>query len=385
MTRPLNIAFLGGGVNSAIGQTHKIASQMDGEFVLVAGCFSRDAQINHATAEAWGIAPARVYASSEALLAAEYQRLDAVVILTPTPNHEQDIINCLDAGVTVICEKALVDSVASAKKVSEALLRTGGRLFVTYNYSGYPMVRELRQRIAAGELGNIQQILVEMPQEGFIRCAQSGEVARPQAWRQADSIIPTLSLDLGVHIHQLVDFIAQRQAIDVYAVHSHFSSLPNIIDTVHAVSRYEGGLVCQYWYGKSALGYRNGLRIRVLGDKGSAEWLQMEPESLKLTNTYGKISLIDRTDHDNHIAHHPRYCRFKAGHPAGFIEAFANYYVDIAHALRGDQNSYCQGITTALAGLLFLETAHASATLQRKVDFICEPQAAQPVTEGIFE
>lgn len=379
MTQPLRIAFLGGGINSAIGQTHKIAAQMDGEFQLVAGCFSRDAQINQQTAQAWGIAADRQYDHYEALLAAEHLLLDAVVILLPTPHHLDVIVRCLEYGVAVICEKALVESVASAQMVNHALQRTGGRLFVTYNYSGYPMVRELRQRIAEGELGHIQQILVEMPQEGFSRRNPAGEVARPQSWRQSDGVIPTVSLDLGVHVHQLVDFLAQRRATDVYAINSHFTTLPNIIDTVHAVSRYEDGLVCQYWYGKAALGYRNGLRIRVMGDKGSAEWLQVEPETLKLSNVHGQVSLIDRTDNANRIANLARYCRFKAGHPAGFIEAFANYYADIAQSLRGEHNDYSQGIDTALSGLNFLEKAQRSATLHQPVtllDLLSHPATA---------
>ncbi|MEG3128239.1 Gfo/Idh/MocA family oxidoreductase [Pantoea cypripedii] len=378
MTQPLKLAFLGGGINSAIGQTHKIACQMDGEFQLVAGCFSRDAQINQQTAQAWGIPAERLYDHYETLLAAEHAQLDAVVILLPTPHHLDVIVRCLEYGVAVICEKALVESVASAQVVHHTLQRTGGRLYVTYNYSGYPMVRELRQRILAGELGDIQQVLVEMPQEGFSRRNPAGEVARPQSWRQSDGVIPTVSLDLGVHVHQLVDFIVQRRATDVYAINSHFTSLPNIIDTVHAVSRYEDGLVCQYWYGKAALGYRNGLRIRVMGDKGSAEWLQVEPETLKLTNAYGQVTLIDRTDNANRIANLPRYCRFKAGHPAGFIEAFANYYVDIAHSLRGEHNDYSQGIDTALSGLTFLEKTQRSATLHQPVTLL--DLLSQPVT-----
>lgn len=379
MNQPLKIAFLGGGINSAIGQTHKIASQMDGEFSLVAGCFSRDRQVNQQTASAWGIAPERLYSNYQALLLAEHTRLDAVVILLPTPNHLEVILRCLEYGLAVICEKALVDCSASALKVQQMLQRTKGRLYVTYNYSGYPMVRELRQRIAHGDLGNVQQILVEMPQEGFVRRSLTGNVARPQHWRQSDGVIPTISLDLGVHVHQLVDFLAQRKASDVYAINSHFTTLPNIIDTVHAVSRYGPDLVCHYWYGKAALGYRNGLRIRVLGDKGSAEWLQMEPEILRICDQHGQVSLLDRTDSRNRIATQSRYCRFKAGHPAGFIEAFANYYADIAHSLRGGDNEYSQSIAVAHEGLVFLEQLHQSALTRQPVTFVTAATQAQNV------
>lgn len=367
MANPLNIGFIGGGINSAIGQTHKIACEMDGHFRLVAGCFSRDSAVNAQTAVNWGVAPERVYASSREFIQAECKRLDAVVILLPIPDHFDEVIACLSAGLAVICEKALVDSSHSAQQIDDWLCSHGGQLYVTYNYSGYPMVRELQHRIRAGQFGTIQQVMVEMPQESFMRQNPQGQVARPQAWRQHDGEIPTMSLDLGVHAHQLVHFLTDDQPADVYAIASHFTQLPDIIDTVHAIARYDSGMVCNYWYGKAALGYRNGLRIRLMGTRGSAEWLQMEPESIQVSDVNGRKSTLDRTDAENRIANLPRYGRFKAGHPAGFIEAFANYYTDIALALRGQENSYVCGTGIARDGLKFLENTHLSASLQQKI------------------
>lgn len=367
MHTPLSLGFIGGGINSAIGMTHKIASQMDGHFNIAAGCFSRNEAVNHQTGEAWGLNKRAIFADALSMLSQQHEHLDAVVILTPTPTHYDVIRACLEYRLPVICEKALVGNVTEAVDIQQRINHMHGKLYVTYNYTGYPMVRELRQRVLNGELGTVQQVMVEMPQEGFSRLRPDGSAAAPQAWRCNDGVIPTVSLDLGVHIHQLVEFITEKQALDVYAVNSTFAHLSAVVDTVNIVSRYQDEMVCNYWYGKAALGYRNGLRIRVFGSKGSAEWVQMDPEFLRLTDQYGVIRQLDRTAGDNTIANQDRYCRFKAGHPAGFIEAFANYYADIAAGLKGENNPYALTTDTALRGLRFFEKAQQSALTSQRV------------------
>ncbi len=367
MHKPLSLGFIGGGINSAIGQTHKIASQMDGHFKLVAGCFSRDEVINLQTGQQWGLEPEKIYHDAMELLEQCHNELDALVILTPTPVHREIILACLEYRLPVICEKALVATVEEAQEIADEVERLAGKLFVTYNYSGYPMIRELRERLLSGELGKIQQVMVEMPQEGFARLRADGSAATPQSWRCSDGPIPTVSLDLGVHVHHMVEFLTNKQALDVYAVNSTFARIPGVVDTVHIVSRYTDDLVCNYWYGKAAMGYRNGLRIRVYGSEGSAEWVQMDPEVLRMSDSAGRISLVDRTSGENRVAHHDRYCRFKAGHPAGFIEAFANYYADIAASLRGQATVYSAGADTALRGLAFLQKTQQSALSSSRV------------------
>lgn len=367
MHRPLSLGFIGGGINSAIGLTHKIASQMDGHFHLTTGCFSRNETINRQTGNAWGLNKKAIYQDALTMLSEQHAQLDAVVILTPTPAHREIILACLEYRLPVICEKAMVSTVGDARDIEQRVEDLGGQLYVTFNYSGYPMVRELRQRLLSGELGQIQHVMVEMPQEGFIRSRDDGSVPQPQGWRRVDGEIPTVSLDLGVHVHQLVEFLTDKRAQDVYAVNSTFACVPDVVDTVNLVSRYSDEMVCNYWYGKAALGYRNGLRIRIYGSLGSAEWLQMEPEYLRLADERGNVRVIDRTAGDNTVASQARYCRFKAGHPAGFIEAFANYYADIAARLRGDATPYALSCDTAVRGLVFLQKAQQSAHSFAKV------------------
>ncbi|WP_186405899.1 Gfo/Idh/MocA family protein [Candidatus Accumulibacter aalborgensis] len=360
---PLRLGFIGGSIHSAVGHTHFNSSRLDGHFRVDCGCFSRTASDNEDTARTYGIATERTHASWHELLEREREALDAVVVLVPTPGHREIVITALDAGYAVICEKALATSSTECRAIGEAVARNRSFLAVTYNYSGYPMVRELRRLIAEGHLGHLQQIHIEMPQEGFLR-----QGATPQAWRLQDYAVPTVSLDLGVHVHHLIHFVTGgKRPLDVVGDQSTYGQFGDIIDNVSFLARYEGELRVQCWYGKTALGYRNGLRIRVFGSQASAEWLQMQPEDLWLSRADGSRIILDRGSGDANLARQPRYNRFKPGHPSGFIEAFANLYTDIAGHLRhfrsGEPvpNDFVYSARESEDGLLFLEAVARSA------------------------
>jgi predicted dehydrogenase len=359
MTHPvLRLGFIGGGLNSAVGLTHQIASRMDGHFQLCAGCFSRNPEISRTTGAAWGLEDHQVFDSPASLLAEAAEKLDALLILTPTPTHRDILLQCAKTGLYVICEKALAVDMREIMEIETAFSTPQGpeRLFVTYNYTGYPMIRELGARIRQGFLGKIQQVMVEMPQEGFLRKQADGAVVLPQAWRRQDGVIQTVSLDLGVHLHQLVKYLIAENPVHVYATGQKFGEVAGILDTIHCVAQYTGDVVCNYWYGKAALGYRNGLKIRVFGSHAAAEWHQMEPEFLKIANDRGGQFILDRTHVDNLEANKSRYQRFKAGHPAGFMESFANYYTDLATWIVENKNGeYVFGLQWAKEGISFLE------------------------------
>jgi predicted dehydrogenase len=363
----LSLGFIGGGWNSAVGTTHFIASRMDGLFSVNAGVFSRHAEVNQQTASRWDVAEARTYDTIDKLLDRESGKLDAIVVLTPTPDHTEPVLQALERGFAVICEKALATSIDDALRITRAVEASGGFLAVTYNYTGYPMVRELRRLMQEGRLGRITQVHVEMPQEGFARFGPDGKPASPQAWRLRDGLIPTISLDLGVHLHNLVQFLTGERPLEVVATHGSHGHFPDVVDNVTCMARYSGGMDGSFWFSKSAIGHRNGLRLRVYGSKGSAEWFQMAPEDLHLHDVHGQLNVIDRASVDARLSAEARYTRFKAGHPAGFIEAFANLYDDIAHSLaahRAGQPSASEfvfGAPDALDGLLALEAMARSA------------------------
>lgn len=360
---PLSLGFIGGGLSSAIGQVHFGASRLDGHWRLEAGVFSQNSETNRKTAETWYVPQDRLYESWQSFLAAEADKLDAVVVLTPTPDHSDIVCALLEKNIPVICEKPLVSSLEEVVLIQKSFRNSHDFLAVTYNYSGYPMVRELRERVRHGEMGCLHQIHFEMPQETFIRSSVvTGKTAPPQSWRLKDGVIPTICLDLGVHLHHLASFIIGKEPVRTMADFSNYSTHPGLVDNIMIWLEYEDGMKGSFWISKTALGHRNGLKLRLYGDKGSAEWAQMEPEELRISYKDGTRKTIDRAG-KTLICSELRYNRVKAGHPSGFIEAFANLYCDIADALieyrkTGKKyNPYVFGLEHSVKGLeLFTAT-----------------------------
>jgi predicted dehydrogenase len=331
----LRLAFIGGGCNSAIGYTHYNACRMDGYFSVDAGCFSRDELHNMKTALAYGVDKDRAYTDWRTMLEAEKNFIDAIVVLTPIPVHAEIVSEALGYGFPVICEKSLGVSSAECHALYKIMQKNKGYLAVTFNYSGYPMVRQLRQMISDDRLGKLQQILIEMPQESFLR-----DGANLQSWRELDYGVPTVSLDLGVHVYHLVSFLTSgMKPLKVVGDQSSLGRFQGLVDTVFSIAHFEKDLKVQAWWSKAALGHRNGLRIRIYGSKASAEWYQMSPELLRWSDNDGHQLTIDRSSGEAKLAREARYNRFKAGHPSGFIEAFSNLYTDIA----GEINSFISG------------------------------------------
>ena len=357
---PYKLAIIGGSIDSAVGYTHFIASQMDHRWELVAANFSKNPVIHEKTVQAWNIAHIRHYFDWKKLLHEEVGKIDAVAILTPTPQHYEMIMSALDYGYAIISEKALASNYQEGLAICKKLEEKKGFLAVTHNYTGYPMLRELKSQVDNGQLGKLIQIQIEMPQEGFLRLSPDNQKPAPQAWRLTDGIIPGVSLDLGAHIVHMVQYISGESPYEVFADQRSFGCFPNIIDDVSAICNYPSGMKGVFWYGKSALGHRNGLRIRAYGTKGSAEWFQMEPEVLKIFDVHGNTHILDRAA-NVYIAQQSRYNRFKVGHPAGFLEAFANLYFDFAEKMGKSQEKYMfnkdwiYGVDVSVKGLQILE------------------------------
>lgn len=366
--RRLKIGFIGGGINSAIGHVHRSAVSMDGLYSIEGGVFSRNFDINRRSAEEYCFDERRAYASVDELL--QNANLDLVSILTPSPNHVDMISILNERGVSVVCEKPLLSSLDEWARVKD-VWNGNGKLFTVYNYTGYPMVREARSIVAAGTLGKVLQVIVEMPNEGMVRPPRiGGEPKPPQSWRLKDAIIPHAALDLATHAIQLSRFIVQEElatAVGRFANHSRFE---NIKDTHQIVGELTNGASFSLWISKTALGCRNGLNIRIFCEKGSLYWVQTEPESLSITDGSGLLTKIDRSNSSGE-GYHARYDRFKVGHPAGYIEAFANYYRDIFDVITGKEpgraNSFLFGLSDSYEELVVLETLVKKGSYERKV------------------
>ncbi|MBB1320171.1 Gfo/Idh/MocA family protein [Shewanella sp. SR43-8] len=365
---PLKIGFIGGSHGSAVGYAHSVACQLDGFWTLTSGCFSRDIEKSHETGKFWGIEVSSIYSDWQLYIKEQGKMLDAVVVLTPTPSHEEIVCQLLYAGIAVICEKAMAASVSQSLSIQQALKETNGFLAVTFNYSGYPMLRVLKRHVEAGDLGNVLQVRVEMPSDGFIQDISS---MAPQAWRLVDGDIPTLLLDLAVHVHHISDFVTGCKPLSVNADFNHFSVFEGIVDDANIWLKCEQGIRASYWVSKTAIGYKNGLKISVFGDKGSGHWVQEEPELLHLFNQQSVETTYNRGN--CRFADEIRE-RFKPGHPGGFIEAFANLYQDIGHALieykqtGSHQSPYVFGWQHAHDGLVLLDAATRSHQQQQWID-----------------
>ncbi|MEW6008469.1 MAG: Gfo/Idh/MocA family oxidoreductase [Candidatus Omnitrophota bacterium] len=360
INNPLQLAFIGGGIGSIAGTPHFAAASMDARFKLIAGAFSLDTQTNLQSAARWGIK--RYYDSWRDLIKKEKNNIDAVVILTPTPIHSDMICALLEQNTPIISEKAVVQTMEEIQKLKKIYNPKDHFLTVIYNYSGYPLIRELKQRISNGELGKIINIRLEMPQESFLRSPVSTKY--PQDWRLQDKYIPTICLDLGVHLHQLAFFLTEMEPCSLFSTMKNFSKY-SVIDDVEIQLKYDNGASGNFWMSKTAIGHRNGLRVRIYGKKASAQWYQAEPETMVLSYVNGEKKIIERGG-DNFICNKKRYNRMVPGHPAGFIEAFANIYSDIADALtafknkKNYKNQYVFDLELAERGLNLFHRARES-------------------------
>lgn len=370
--QPFSLAFVGGGPNSAAGYAHFAAARLDRLWSVDAGAFSSHQETNRQASVIYGVDPTRTYGGLTELLEHEAGRLDAVALLTPTPLHHEMVLACLRAGLPVICEKALARTSAEAQEIQALCAERGGFLAVIYNYSGYPMVRELRRLIRDGVLGNILHFQAEMPQEGYLRTDDQGNKPQPQAWRLTDGPVPTLHLDLAVHLHELIHYLTGLNPLEVVADQASRGWF-DVIDNVSCLARYDNGVQGQFWFSKCALGHRNGLRLRIYGTRAAVEWYQMNPEEVLISHRDGKREIRDRASNVK-VASAARYSRFKSGHPAGFIEALGNLYQDIHGALMnylqtGEQRSEeVFGAALAIEGLRLLEAMGRSCVTRSWVE-----------------
>ena len=369
MTQPIRLGMVGGGPGAMIGPTHRIAARMDGRYRLVAGAFSRTPERNRAMGEELALDPDRVYADYREMARRERAREDgveAVAVVTPNDSHVPVSTCFLRHGIHVICDKPLATSLADAEALREVVDESGCVFALTQNYAGYPMVREARARVAAGELGAVRIVQAEYASGSRARLVEA-EGDEKTAWRTDPAVGgPSAVLcDLGVHAHHLLRFVTGCEVDAVSA------SLATVVpgrtshDDAQVSLRLGGGARGALWASYVAAGNRNGLRLLVCGETGSLEWWQERPEILSLHALGGSSRRLHRGDAglgaDARAA-----TRVKAGQPEGFLEAFANLYSDVAHwirtpAGRRDRAPWpVAGVHDGVAGMRFVEACIAS-------------------------
>lgn len=353
------IGIIGGGINSAVGRAHVSALNLDGNWSISSGFFSRNAEINSCSASNYGVES--VYFSIEQFVDQNLNKLDSVLVLTPTPTHFEIISTLLHSGFNVISEKSLTSSVSEAVDLMNLSHNLNRQLYVTFNYTGYPMIREIQKRIQIGQIGNLHTLDIEMPQDGFIVRNIEGRPNIIQDWRMKDYAIPTVSLDLGVHVLSLIHYLTKSTFRKLVAVEQHSGIIDKVVDNVHVMGQLHNGADVTLSFGKVFSGEKNNIAIRLYGDKGAIKWTHHQPDRFSQTDCHGESREVQMSSYDLIEAQQGRYNRFKAGHPTGFIEAFGNYYEDLRTALLGEDspNVFAPGL--AVQGMKELDAMHKSA------------------------
>lgn len=328
-TRRLRLGLVGGGLNSFIGETHRIAARMDGRFEICAGALSSDPQRSQADGIALGLAPERCYASWQAMLLAEQMRedkIDVLAILTPNHSHFEIAMAALDVGLHVVCEKPVTNDAASAKQLADKVNSSGLAFCMAYCYSGYPMVRQARAMVETGVLGTIRQVHLQYIQSGL------SDPNAPGGWR-ADPQCGGASLvllDIGTHAFQLGDYVSGLGVSEICADVG--SGIPGRVvhDYVSALLHYDSGARGSLWVTNAAAGSEHGLSIRIHGDLGGLEWHQEQPNRLLHRQSKGFEQIITRRLDTSVTPQARRSSRIAIGHPEGYLEAFANLYRELA-------------------------------------------------------
>jgi predicted dehydrogenase len=363
------MGMVGGGPGSFIGPIHRIAAELDREIELVAGAFSSDPGRSREAGQSYRIDPARAYADVGAMLAGEAARrdgIDLVAIVSPNHHHLAAARAALASGLPVICDKPVTSTIVEARELAAAVLEAGLPFAVTYTYSGYPMVREARARVAAGAIGSIRKVVVEYPQ-GWLAGDAKGKQAE---WRLDPARAGEGGCigDIGTHAFHLAEFVTGLRVTRLFADLAAVVPGRQLDDDAAVLLRFDNGARGVILASQIETGELNGLRIRVYGDKGALVWRQEDQTNLVMHRLDGSSELVRAGTAVGEAAN--RASRMPGGHPEGYLEAFANIYRDFARLLRGEPGFAVPGIEDGLRGMAFVSTAvSASRDAHGWVDF----------------
>jgi predicted dehydrogenase len=368
----IRYGMVGGGQGAFIGAVHRLAARMDDQFELVAGALASSPEKARASGAELGLPADRTYASFEEMAereAARPDRIEAVAIVTPNHVHYPAATAFLQRGFHVICDKPLTTTLADAKALSE-LVKSSGKLFVlTHNYTGYPMVRQAREMVRAGDLGEIRVVQAEYPQD-WLTTPLEASGQKQADWRTdpARSGAGGCVGDIGTHAYNLATFVSGLELDSLLAELTTFVPGRRLDDNVEVLLRFKGGARGMIWASQVAPGNENGLKLRVYGTKGGLEWTQADPNYLWHSPFGEPKRLVTRAGAGAGPAA-GRVTRSPPGHPEGYLEGFANIYAEAARAIRAAREGkpvpadvVYPTVEDGVAGMAFIEaTVESSA------------------------
>jgi len=365
----IRLGMVGGGRGAFIGAVHRIAARLDDQYELVAGAFSSDPEKSAASAADLGVA--RAYGSFEEMAQKESRRKDgieAVAIVTPNHMHAPAALPFLKRGIHVICDKPLTATLAEAKKLAKAIEASGTVFALTHNYTGYPMIRQAREMIASGVLGDIRLVNVEYIQDWLSEPIEN--TGQKQAdWRTdpARSGAGGSTGDIGTHAFNLASFVTGLTLDSLAADLQSFVPGRRLDDNAHVMMRYTSGARGTLWCSQVAAGQENGLRLRVFGTKAGLEWGQENPNYLWVSPLGAPQYRLTRNGPGSGEAA-ARMSRIPSGHPEGYLEGFANIYAEAARAIIARRDGTAldpavtfPGVTEGLEGVAFVDACVRSS------------------------
>lgn len=376
---PLRLGMIGGGQGAFIGAVHRIAARLDGEGATIAGAFSSTPERARESGRALGIADDRNYGSWQEMLEVESnrppeERIDIVSIVTPNHVHYPVAKAFTEAGFHVVCDKPLVLNSEQADNLIRSVRQHDTVFAVTYNYTGYPLVKEARELVRAGRLGEIRKVLLEYNQ-GWLAQRIEAEGAKQAEWRTdpSRSGIAGAMGDIGSHAESLVSTVTGLTVSDICADLNTFVSGRALDDDANLLLRFSSGAKGVLVASQVAVGEENALTLRVYGTEGSLSWEQQKPNEL-LLYAEGEPERVLRRGNPYLSAAAQAATRLPSGHPEGFLEAFANLYRNVIRTVHARKEGREPGefdldfptVLDGARGVHFIEKTVESAASDRK-------------------
>lgn len=369
------MGMVGGGRGAFIGAVHRMAAALDGQIELVCGAFSSSPERSRLSGQDLFLDPSRCYGSFEEMIEQERQlpaevRMDLVSIVTPNHMHFPPAKMALENGFHVVCDKPLSFSMNEALELQHLVQETGLLFALTHNYTGYPMIKQARAMIRAGELGAIRKVLVEYPQ-GWLSTPLEDSDQKQASWRTDPkrSGIAGAMGDIGTHAENLMEYVTGLEIKQVCADLHTFVEGRRLDDDGSMLLRFNNGARGVLTASQICAGEENDLRIRVYGSKGGLHWRQMEPNSLQVHWLDAPMQVL-RTGVGELYPEAQAHTRIPAGHPEGYLEAFANIYRNVAYCLQARLRGEAPDplhldfptVQDGVRGMQFIEAVVASST-----------------------
>ena len=369
--RQIRLGMVGGGQDAFIGEVHRMAARLDDEYIFCAGALSSDKERALASARELGLPADRSYGTYQDMAVGESARddgIEVVSIVTPNHMHFPNAKVFLEAGFHVICEKPLTLTSEQASELIQIAKKSDRILAVTYNYTGYPMVRHARALVERGDLGNIRVVQAEYVQDWLSEpIERTGQ--KQASWRTdpLKSGAGGCIGDIGTHAFHLASFVTGLKTEAVCADLTTFVEGRRLDDNASLMLRFSNGAKGMLWASQVATGNENNLSLRVYGDKGGLSWRQEDPNELIFTPLGAAPRRITRGSPEV-LAAASRVTRIPAGHPEGYLEGFATIYREVASAIRAqrdgnpvDDNVMFPTGEDGLQGVAFIEAAIQSS------------------------